>query len=289
MLTKMKTKFEEEAGADGGAGAGGADAGAGAADGQGAGGDAAGASGSVLSGGKEGATAGEGEGDSWLPEKFQVKKEDGSLDVEASSKKMAENYSALEKRMAAGEAPPKTPEEYTPEISIDGIKWDDFKDDKNAKDFVGRAHAKGLNNEQLSFVLNEWFTNSQGLVGGAAALDADTAKAELGKEWKSELEFNQNVTAAYRAFDSYASPGDKDRIDEIGNNPIVLRLLANIGKTLQEDTSASGGGASAGGGESIEALIQSEAYQNPKHADHAAVSEKVRAHFMKKYGTKASF
>ena len=53
--------------------------------------------------------------------------------------------------------------------------------------------------------------------------------------WTNEREFNSNLTVAYQAFQRYASPDNLQRIDEIGNNPIVIKLLANIGKTLQED------------------------------------------------------
>ena len=103
---------EANAGEGGGAGAG--DAGAAAGSGSGAGGAgegaAAAAAGSVLAG----AAAGEGgQGQAVaIPEKYQVKKEDGSLDIEASSLKLAEAYGHLEKRMGSGDVPPKTAADY---------------------------------------------------------------------------------------------------------------------------------------------------------------------------------
>jgi len=34
--------------------------------------------------------------------------------------------------------------------------------------------------------------------------------------------------------------------------------------------------------------MRSEAYTNPKHADHAKVSEKVRVYYQRKFGTEAA-
>ena len=51
--------------------------------------------------------AGEPGANDWIPEKFRVVGEDGKLSIESSARKLAENYSLLEKRMGSGDAPPK--------------------------------------------------------------------------------------------------------------------------------------------------------------------------------------
>jgi hypothetical protein len=56
--------------------------------------------------------AGEPGANDWLPEKFRVMGEDGKLSIESSARKLAENYTHLEKRMGSGDAPPKTADEY---------------------------------------------------------------------------------------------------------------------------------------------------------------------------------
>lgn len=280
-MLKMKFKIEDETPPDGGAGAGAApDATGGQQDSQ--------PSGSVLSDAAKAAQQGEHDTapDAWIPEKYRVAKEDGTLDVEASARKIEEARSALEKRLGSGDAPPKTPDEYKPEINVEGFDWDAIKDDETTRGFIAEAHKAGLNNAQLSFVLNEWFNRAPQITQGAAALAQDEAAEELRKSWVSDQDYQANVVNAYRAFDAYADPADRDRMDEIGNNPIVLRLLANIGKGLQEDSPPAEGGAAAG--VSIEKLLASEAYTNPKHPEHAAVSERIRKHYEKKYGTRAA-
>jgi hypothetical protein len=46
--------------------------------------------------------AGEPGANDWLPEKFRVMGEDGKLSIESSARKLAENYTHLEKRMGSG-------------------------------------------------------------------------------------------------------------------------------------------------------------------------------------------
>ena len=105
-------------GGDPGGGAASGDAGttaaAGAADGAaGTGGDPAGGQTALQAGADTGAVS--------IPEKYQVKKEDGSIDIEASSLKLAEAYGHLEKRLGSGDAPPKTAEELLATLEGQGL------------------------------------------------------------------------------------------------------------------------------------------------------------------------
>lgn len=219
----------------------------------------------------------------WLPEKYQVKDEAGALNVEQSARKLAEAHAHLEKRLGSGDAPPKTPEEYAPKVEAEGFNWDEFKADPKMQGFMKAAHAKGITNDQMSFILGEYMQQAPALVNGAAALDADAAKAELQQTWKSDAEFNKNIGLAFRAFNQLADEGDKGRIGEIGNNPIVLRLLAKMGAEMREDAPPSGE-VNQEEYQGVKELMKSEAYTNPKHQDHERVSAQVRAFYQKTYG-----
>lgn len=213
-----------------------------------------------------------------IPEKYQVKKEDGSLDVEASSLKLAEAYGHLEKRMGSGDVPPKTAEEYT--IAVPDAVKDVFdpKTDPLMGAFLKDAHAAGLTQKQMDLVMGKYFELAPQLIDGGKQLSADECVADLKKEWKTDEQYKAEVGKAFKAAQAY---GDKDAqaiINEYGNDPRIIRLLARVGGELSEDTSINPGG-QLPGGQTVESLMMSEAYSNPKHADHARVSAQVQAYF----------
>ncbi len=223
----------------------------------------------------------------WLPEKYRVAKEDGSIDTEASARKLSDAYRHLEQKLGAGEVPPKTADEYAPKVEVEGFNWDEFKADPLMQSFLKGAHAKGITNDQLSFVLGEYMQRVPELVQGAGQLDEQAATAELKKTWTTDQDFSTNVSNAFKAFNAFVDPADKDKIDEIGNNPIVLRLLARIGKELQEDSPVGGGAMNISGfDEQIAALRADPAYTDRNHPQHKIVLAKVTALYEKKHGTK---
>lgn len=72
----------------------------------------------------------------WMPEKYRTNKEDGSLDLEASSRKVAEAYKHLETRMGSGDAPPKSADEYAVKLEgVEGFNWDEFKAGESSQAF----------------------------------------------------------------------------------------------------------------------------------------------------------
>lgn len=230
-----------------------------------------------------GAGAGEPGANDWLPEKFRVMGEDGKLSIESSARKLAENYTHLEKRMGSGDAPPKTADEYAPKVEVEGFNWEEFKADPRMQSFMKTAHAKGITNDQMSFILGEYAQRAPELVGGAAELDSEAASTQLREVWKTDAEFNKNIGLAFRAFNSLADDADKGRIDEIGNNPMVIRMLAKVGAEMQEDAPA-GGDVNLEEQQTIRDLMKSPAYMDPKHADHERVSATVKAYYQKRYG-----
>ncbi|TJZ66197.1 hypothetical protein [Raoultella planticola] len=228
-------------------------------------------------------TGGEPGANDWIPEKYRVVGEDGKLNVEGSARKLADAYTHLEKRMGSGDTPPKTADDYAPEVKAEGFNWDEFKADPRMQSFMKSAHSKGITNDQMGFIISEYAQIAPELVNGAAALDSEAAATQLREVWKTDAEFKKNVGFAFRAFNSLADEGDKGRMDEIGNNPMVIRMLAKIGAEMQEDAPVGGEG-NPEEQQTIRDLMKSPAYMDPKHADHERVSAQVKAYYQKRYG-----
>ncbi|MGO2200502.1 hypothetical protein [Pseudomonas helleri] len=185
-------------------------------------------------------------GPDFIPEKYRTNKEDGSLDLEASSRKVAEAYKHLETRMGSGDAPPKTHEEYAPKIEVEGFNWDEFKADESTQSFLKGAHAKGLNNDQVEYVIGEYLKAAPGLIGGAAVLTQQDCTAALKAVWGDDQSIRTNVSASYRAAEAFASQGDAPGnfnalMAKYGNDPDFIAFTANIGKELKEDRAINGG------------------------------------------------
>ncbi|ENZ9093126.1 hypothetical protein ACHCAI_001029 [Enterobacter asburiae] len=227
--------------------------------------------------------AGEQGASDWIPEKYRVMGEDGKLNIEGSARKLADAHTSLEKRLGSIGTPPKTSDEYEPKVEVDGFNWEEFKADPRMQSFMKTAHAKGITNDQMSFILGEYAQRAPELVGGATALDSEAASTQLREVWKTDAEFNKNIGLAFRAFNSLADDADKGRIDEIGNNPMVIRMLAKVGAEMQEDAPA-GGDVNLEEQQTIRDLMKSPAYMDPKNPDHERVSAKVKAYYQKRYG-----
>lgn len=183
----------------------------------------------------------------YIPEKLRVLKEDGSLDQEASSRKVAEAYKHLETRFGSGDVPPKTPEEYAVKLEgVDGFNWDEFKADPDTQSFLKGAHAKGLNNDQVQYVIGEYLKAAPGLVDGGAQLTRQDCTAALQAVWADEQAMTQNVRASFRAAEAFASepgkPGNFATLQaKYGNDPDFIAFTANIGKELKEDSAINNG------------------------------------------------
>jgi len=246
---------------------------------------------SVLAGAAAAAAAPAGEQTpDFIPEKLRVMKEDGTLDVEASSRKLADAYGNLEKRFGSGEAPPKEASEYKVTVP-DGLKEAfDPATDAGMKGFLEGAHAAGLNQAQVDFVMGKYFEMAPTLAAGAVLQDAATATAELKKTWATDADFTRNVKNAYVGTTAAAQKAGLN-VDEImngplGNNTQFLRLMAALGPEFQEDPGA--GGQSMTTQDDIQTLLLSEAYTNQRHVDHAKVSAQVKRYFERKHGTEAA-
>jgi hypothetical protein len=183
-------------------------------------------------------------GTDYIPAEYRTNKEDGSLDLEASSRKIAEAYTTLKTR--SGEAPPATAEDYAPKIEAEGFDWEEFKSDEGTQSFLKGAHAKGLTNDQVSFVIGEYLRVAPELIGGAAVLTQQDCTTALKAIWTDDQAMSTNVRASYRAAEAFASekgkPGNFDALmAKYGNDPDFIAFTANIGKELKEDNPINSG------------------------------------------------
>lgn len=290
-----------EGAAGGGAAAAGAAAAGGGASGQPAGGGngaaAAGDAGSLLGGaaaaagaGAAAAAAAAADPNGWAQEKYRVFDGEGDakkLNVEATAKKIAEAHGQLEKRMGDTGLPPEKADGYKTDAVLAalkakaGAKAGEVKLPENlVKEFNGWAHGAKLTQAQYDKALESYLGGIQGMVDTAFDNAMAKGREELTKVWGADASDPKSVPmqAAVKAFNTYAPPAlrTQEVMDKIGNNPVVMQILANIGKELGEDKRIHGEG---GGGENVNALMNSPAYWNKKHPEHTATVQKVNAFF----------
>lgn len=232
----------------------------------------------------------------FVPEKFRVSKEDGTFDTEASLRKIVEPYSHLEKRLGSGDLPPKDAKDYVinvPESLKDKIDPAKMATDEKFQEYVGKLHAAGLTQAQFDLAVGsnlELATEiAQSLAGDGVQSSKEECAAALRAEWATDEQFKAGVRDSYRGIvGAVGQEKGEALIAKYGNDPDFIRAWAAIGKEMQEDRppNTSGGGQPV---EDISTLMLSDEYLNPKNPKHAEISAKVRTHFEKKHGTKASY
>lgn len=212
-----------------------------------------------------------------VPDKF--KNEDGSINTDA----LLKSYLHAEKRLGAGDAPPKDPEEYKLESELS------FEvDAERMKSFKKGAHAVGINNKQINYILQSLdsiITEGQQVTQQSEAKAVAEADKFLKEQWQDE--YGGNLEHARKAFDYFKGllpPQMQERLmaerNKLGNMPGFLALAAAIGKELGEDKQPIGG-QSAHNAIDITALMKSEAYVNRKHPEHDRVKAQVEEAFKK--------
>jgi hypothetical protein len=234
----------------------------------------------------------------YIPEKLRVMKEDGSLDQEASSRKVAEAYKHLETRFGSGDVPPKTADEYAVKLEgVEGFNWEEFKADEGTQSFLKGAHAKGLTNDQVQYVIGEYMKAAPGLVEGGVQLSTQDCTAALKAAWGDEAAMKSNVSASYRAAEAFASeagkPGNFEALmSKYGNDPDFIAFTANIGKELKEDSAISGGSVVSDGDFAVKsAELRAQLEAMPQHdPKRAGIKAQLDGMYEAKYGkTKSRF
>lgn len=226
----------------------------------------------------------------WLPAKFRVTKEDGTLDEAASSRKLAESYRALESHKGPLPKAPETPEGY--QLSVpEGMSEEAFRDwqaDPLFKDFTKQAHEQGMSNEQLQMVVGKYLQIAPQLMQANAALTVEEASAELGKVWQTPEAMQKGIADSIRAINAFGGEGSdvagsRSRLmEKYGTDPDFIAFTAAVAKELKEDQPVQGVQTSE---MDVEALMKSEAYWKATHPDHTRVKAQVTEFMARKYGT----
>lgn len=155
-----------------------------------------------------------------------------------------------------------------------------LKGDPMFAGFLKGAHAKGLSNAQVSYVLGEFQQRMQLMQEQAA--DPAIAEAELSKVWATPQAMTKGLGNAFRGAQAFAEDADHAaRLDKkFGSDPDFIRLMAKVGAELGEDKLPAAG-LTAVETETLESLRRSEAYTNAKHPDHKATVARVTALYNK--------
>lgn len=216
-----------------------------------------------------------------IPEKYRVTNEDGSVNWEASALKQAQGYAALSQRLGSGELPPKTADEYAPELPP-GITMEAVKTDPLFAGFLKGAHAKGMNNAQVSYAITQFQQRLQ--LMEQQRNSPEVAEAELAKVWTSPSQMEKGIASSYRAVKTFADSDEHMAALEkkFGNDPDFIRFMAKVGAELGEDKPVQG--LSMAESESLEALKAHPAYSDSRHPEHRVVTAKVSALYQRKYG-----
>lgn len=214
--------------------------------------------------------------DPWtkVPEKYVVKGADGAVDHAQTLAKLTDGYSAAVKRIGTGDLPPDTPDKYT-FTKPEALK-DVALDDTLTADFKERAHKAGLTNAQFEFVMGEYFEMVPSVLGAAAAVTAEEARAELQKVWTAPADFQANLAAGQRAVSALPENLQKQIVEGgLGTNPVMAQVLAAFGREMREDRPPGAGGAGQSTSSTVEQLMRHPAYRDAKHPEHQAISQRV--------------
>ena len=188
----------------------------------------------------------------------------------------AKSYTGLEQRMKDTGLPPKEADEYKFEPPA-GLEAFDLDPDQAAA-FRKDAHAMGLTQKQYQTVMEKYAAMIPGIAEQAVNYGRGKAEAALKDYYGTPEKTTENVRLAFKAFNAYADESDAKEINRIGNMPAVIKILAKVGREMQEDPGVAGGSILAA--ESIEELMAKDSpYWDKKHPKHEQVKAKVTRHY----------
>lgn len=141
---------------------------------------------------------------------------------------------------------PETPEGYDlkpPEELPEGVTVDE----NDLKEFAGLAHEIGLTPQQVA-KLQEYDLGRFGKLASSSEEQALAIEAKeladnqeiLKKEWGSGPEMQEKITLATRAGMTLGFSKEELTTDPIFRNAKVVKMLANVGSQMKEDTLATG-------------------------------------------------
>lgn len=207
-----------------------------------------------------------------IPDKFKVTAEDGSVDYKATVAKLSDSYSYLEKKVGTGDVAPKSVDEY--KVEREGFDFEEFKKDESNNSFLKSAHAQGLTNKQLDFILSEYDSRVVDLVSNSSQIDTDTAVQTLQQEWGDKYE--ANIFNAVKAARACGITDEQINDPMIGNNTAFIKMAAYFGSQMTEDKPINNGTPVS---TDIQSLMRSEAFFNVKHPDHKSVKSQIDSYY----------
>lgn len=214
-----------------------------------------------------------------IPDKFMVKGADEQPDFKAIVEKIGQSYTHLEKRLGTGDLPPKTADEYKLEKYLpDGME----PNQEALKPILGGFHKLAMTQRQVQGVMS-MFGEQLGAGQAAETATREAGLAALKTAWGDT--YDQQIINAKAGRDAYTAT-DKElaailATPKYANDPVVIKLLANVGADLNEDRPANTlDGAAA---ESIDEIRKSKAYTDTKDPGHADAVRKVTDAYAKGY------
>jgi len=268
------------AGGDNGAGAGsGGDTGAGSALALGAGSGAGPADGGGQASGTPAAQPQQGAD---IPEKFLVKNAAGEIDYQATALKLAaDGYKPLERRLGSGDARPVKVEDYqvkVPEALADRINAEQLSQDEGFRSFLAKMHEAGASQSVVDTAVAELLSRGTAMREAGPAIKQAECVATLREidGWKTEGEFQRNMTAAYRAAERVFGNELQGMLETYGNDPKFVQAMAKLWPEMAEDSGASAE-AQAQMVQTVESLMADPAYLNDRHPQHRSIVARVQA------------
>ena len=178
--------------------------------------------------------------------------------------------------------------EYTPNEELpDEIQLDE----QMATSFKEVAHEIGLNPHQYEKLMSSYMAmNEQGFKARKEQMDAEllASEKELKETWGQA--FDQNIEMARNMVKKYDNGGKLTKLLEtpfngssLGNNPILLNMLANVAKTTMEDGGLIGRGTPVSLDDEIAELRANPAYNDSSNPLHKQIVKKVTELYQKKY------
>ena len=225
-----------------------------------------------------------------IPEKHRAMREDGSLDTEATLRRVTKQAVSLEKHLGHGDIRPKDPSEY--QLEVDDLPEDlrpfaEVLSETDVAAFKQEAHEWGLTPSQYQKVLAKYFQQLPTLANGLKQYDVQAATDELRQEWTSDVAFQQNIARADNAIRHYGGSDAESIFRDYGTDPRIARMMAKIGSEMGEGRAPSN--ALPNSGDTEDSLRSHPAMRDAKHPEHQRVSDQLSRLMQSKYGTERSF
>lgn len=170
--------------------------------------------------------------------------------------------------------------------SFEGIQIPEFYSGDEITAFKAKAHELGISSTQAKQLL-EWNvkmnTTSMDNLKNQQNNMIEASTAQLKEDWGAE--YDSNKALASRAFKTFGGEQSADFLNKYGNDPIVIRTFARIGKAISEDMITGEAPAltpsPAAAKAEIDAIMGNldGPYYNRDHPEHEAMLRKVEGLF----------